>query len=76
MFEPEVRMPREKKFKRKGKGFSLGEIKKAKTTVQYKKQQRLPIDWLRSSVHSDNIELLKKHFSKSAPKDKKSKSKK
>jgi large subunit ribosomal protein L13e len=76
MFRPEVRKPREKKFTRKGRGFSLGEIKDAQITVQHMKLHRLPVDWLRSSVHSENVELLKKHFSVKASKAKKPKSKK
>lgn len=44
---------------RKGKGFSLSEIKQAGKSVQALRSMKIPIDFLRKSVHRDNIEILK-----------------
>ena len=44
---------------RKGKGFSLSEIKQSGKSVQELKSMKIPIDFLRKSVHKENIEILK-----------------
>ncbi|MEJ2294387.1 MAG: ribosomal protein L13e [Candidatus Lokiarchaeota archaeon] len=54
-----VRSPsRGMKF-RKGRGFSLSEIKQAGKSVQELKNMKISIDFLRKSVHKENIEILK-----------------
>ncbi len=44
---------------RKGRGFSLSEIKKSGKSVQELKDMNVPIDYSRKSTHEVNIEALK-----------------
>jgi large subunit ribosomal protein L13e len=44
---------------RKGRGFSLSEIKQAGKSVQELRSMRIPIDNMRKSAHKENIEILK-----------------
>ncbi|MFX1496246.1 MAG: ribosomal protein L13e [Promethearchaeota archaeon] len=45
---------------RKGKGFSLTEIKEAGKTIQLLKSLNIQIDYFRKSTHRENIEILEK----------------
>ncbi|MFW9773979.1 MAG: ribosomal protein L13e, partial [Candidatus Thorarchaeota archaeon] len=45
---------------RKGKGFSLAEIREAGKTVQLLKKLNIPIDYIRQSTHKENVEKLEK----------------
>lgn len=45
---------------RKGKGFSLTEIKEAGKTIQLLKILNIQIDYFRKSAHRENIEILEK----------------
>ena len=58
--EPTVKSPSREAQLRKGRGFSLGEIKAAGKTVQNIKQLGIRIDPYRKSVLESNIEQLKK----------------
>jgi large subunit ribosomal protein L13e len=46
--------------KRKGKGFSLEELKLAGISVKEAKKLKIYIDKRRKSVHEENVEFLKK----------------
>ncbi len=48
---------------RKGRGFSLGELKEAGLTVEKARAMGLYVDKRRKSVHKENVELLKKLLS-------------
>lgn len=58
--EPIVKSPSREAQLRKGRGFSLGEIKAAGKTVQNIKQLGIRIDPYRKSVLESNVEQLKK----------------
>jgi len=58
--EPTVKSPSREAQLRKGRGFSLGEIKAAGKTVQNIKQLGIRIDPYRKSVLESNVEQLKK----------------
>lgn len=58
--EPIVKSPSRKTHLRKGRGFSLGEIKAAGKNVQMIKKLRVRIDFFRKSVLESNVEQLKK----------------
>ena len=58
--EPTVKSPSREAQLRKGRGFSLGEIKAAGKTVQNIKQLGIRIDPYRKSVLDSNVEQLKK----------------
>jgi ribosomal protein L13E len=44
---------------RKGRGFSLGEIKEAGKTVVFLKELDVIIDYFRKTIYSQNVEMLK-----------------
>jgi len=46
--------------KRKGRGFSLAELKEAGISLQEAKKLRIYVDKRRKSVHEENVEYLKK----------------
>lgn len=48
---------------RKGRGFSLGELKEAGLSLEKAKAMNIPVDKRRKSVHKENVELLKKFLS-------------
>ena len=48
-----------KNKKRKGKGFSLKELKEANLDIKKAKAFKIPIDKRRKSAHKENIEFLK-----------------
>jgi large subunit ribosomal protein L13e len=56
---PTVKSPSREAQLRKGRGFSLGEIKAAGKTIQMIRTLGIKIDFLRKSVLQSNIELLK-----------------
>ncbi|MHA1237872.1 MAG: ribosomal protein L13e [Candidatus Odinarchaeia archaeon] len=56
---PEVYHPKNKLKKRKGRGFSLSELKEAGLTVDIAKRLGIPIDRRRRTLHPENVELLK-----------------
>ena len=56
---PVVRSPGHKRL-RKGRGFSLGELKRVGLTFKEALKLGLQIDKRRRSVHEENIEILKK----------------
>jgi large subunit ribosomal protein L13e len=47
---------------RKGKGFSLGELKEAKISPGKAKMLGVPIDTRRKTSYDDNIEILKEYI--------------
>ena len=49
-----------RKVKRKGRGFSLEEIKKAGLTVALARELKVPVDTRRKSVYDFNVAELKK----------------
>ena len=59
MSEPVVRSPGLRKL-RKGKGFSVGELRSAGLTPKEAEDLGLRVDWRRRTVHSWNVELLQK----------------
>ncbi len=54
-----IKSPSAKHHLRKGKGFSLGEIKNSGYKISLVKSMGIPIDNFRKSVHESNVELLK-----------------
>lgn len=48
---------------RKGRGFSLGELKEAGLTVEKARAMGLYVDKRRKSIHKENVELLKRLLS-------------
>ncbi len=44
---------------RKGRGFSLNELKDAKIVIQEARDMDLPVDMRRKSNHPDNVKSLK-----------------
>ncbi|MHA1293339.1 MAG: ribosomal protein L13e [Promethearchaeota archaeon] len=57
---PIVKSPSKKAHLRRGKGFSLKEIKIAGKNVKLLRDLKIPIDFFRKSVHNENIDKLKK----------------
>ncbi|MHA1678795.1 MAG: ribosomal protein L13e [Promethearchaeota archaeon] len=55
-----VKSPARDAHLRKGRGFSLAEIKEAGLNVRTLKKMNIKIDFFRKSCHQHNIELLKK----------------
>ncbi|OYT42477.1 MAG: 50S ribosomal protein L13e [Candidatus Aenigmarchaeota archaeon ex4484_224] len=62
--EPIVKSP--KGHLRKGKGFSLEEIKKAGISLQEAKKLGVPIDKRRKSIREENVKMLKEFLSNSS----------
>ncbi len=48
---------------RRGRGFSIGELKKAGLTVNEARKLGLRIDKRRKSIHEENVETLKRILS-------------
>jgi len=65
-----VKYPKNPLAIRAGKGFSRGEIKEARLTLDFIKKEKIPFDPRRKTVHKENIEALKtlKTKPKSKPK--------
>jgi large subunit ribosomal protein L13e len=59
MSEPVVRSPGLRKL-REGKGFSVGELRAAGLTLKEAEELGLRVDRRRRSVHSWNVELLRR----------------
>jgi len=59
MSEPSVRSPGLRKL-REGKGFSVGELRAAGLTLKEAEGLGLRVDRRRRSVHSWNVEVLRK----------------
>ncbi len=55
-------LPSERKSKREGRGFSLGEIKAVNLTPDKARKLGLRVDKRRKSVHQENIDALKKYL--------------
>ncbi|MFX1311489.1 MAG: ribosomal protein L13e [Promethearchaeota archaeon] len=55
-----VKSPSKDAHIRKGEGFSLNEIKQAGLTIKLLKELNIKIDYFRKSIHTKNIEQLKK----------------
>ena len=53
-----IKSPARNVHLRKGKGFSRGEINQAGKTVRELRRLNVPIDFLRKSVHKENVEAL------------------
>ncbi|MHA1266039.1 MAG: ribosomal protein L13e [Candidatus Helarchaeota archaeon] len=56
--QPIVKKPKKYLNQRKGKGFSLKEIKSAGIPLDDAKHLSLPIDFRRKSLHEDNVKIL------------------
>lgn len=61
---PEVVSPWYRHKPRRGKGFSLEELKAANISISQARASGLPVDGRRRSSRQENIKLLKKIFSK------------
>jgi len=61
-FLPIVKSPSWKHWLRKGKGFSIGEIKAAGINTDMAAKLGIPIDKRRKTVHEKNVENLKKYY--------------
>ncbi len=59
MSEPVVRSPGLRKL-REGRGFSVGELRASGLTVREAEELGLPVDRRRRSVHSWNVDLLRR----------------
>ncbi|MDH5448482.1 MAG: ribosomal protein L13e [Candidatus Bathyarchaeota archaeon] len=57
--------------KRKGRGFSREELKKAGISLKQALHVGLPVDVRRRTVHGENVKLIKRQLKKSNPKAKK-----
>ncbi|MFX1322713.1 MAG: ribosomal protein L13e [Promethearchaeota archaeon] len=57
---PTIKSPSREHHIRKGKGFSLTEIKEAGKTIQLLHKLNIPVDYFRKSTYKDNVEKLKK----------------
>lgn len=55
---PVVKSPKARKL-RKGKGFSIGELKQAGVTIELAKKLGIRIDRRRRSVKEENVKILK-----------------
>jgi len=61
-FIPIVKSPSWKHGTRKGKGFSIGEIKAAEIDISMAVKLGIPIDKRRKSVYEENVETLKNYY--------------
>ena len=60
--EATIYTPTKKTHPRKGKGFSLGEVKGAGLSIHEAKRLGVPIDKRRRTLHPQNVERLKEDF--------------
>jgi ribosomal protein L13E len=67
---PEVISPWYRHKPRRGKGFSLEELKASNVSIGQVRTSGLPVDERRRSSRQENIKLLKKIFSKKEDKKK------
>ena len=63
----DVYTPTKKPHLRKGRGFSIEEIKKSRLTLHEVKRLGIPIDIRRKTIHFQNIQQLKENFGKIIP---------
>jgi len=61
-FLPIVKSPSWKHVLRKGRGFSIGEIKAAGMDISAATKLGIPIDKRRRTIYEENIETLKKYY--------------
>ena len=61
-FLPIVKSPSWKHGLRKGKGFSIGEIKAAGINITVAAKLGIPVDKRRKTIHEKNVETLKKYY--------------
>lgn len=71
-----VHSPEQRAHVRRGRGFSLNELKEAGLTLHDAKMFEIPVDKRRKSSHLENVETLKKNYEKITPKPKPEKPKK
>lgn len=71
-----VHSPEQRAHVRKGRGFSLNELKEAGLTLHDAKMFKIPVDKRRRGSHLENVETLKKNYKKTTPKPKPEKPKK
>lgn len=65
---PQVGVKKQKGgFLRRGRGFSLGEIKEVNSNIGLMRMLGLPVDTRRKSIRSENVEQLKAWFEKVKP---------
>ncbi|MCS4541461.1 MAG: ribosomal protein L13e [Euryarchaeota archaeon] len=65
---PQVGVKKQKGgFLRRGRGFSLGEIKEVNSNIGLMRKLGLPVDTRRKSIRSENVEQLKAWFEKVKP---------
>lgn len=57
-----VYTPTKKPHSRKGKGFSLGEVREAGLSIHEAKRLGVPIDKRRRTLHPQNVERLKEDY--------------
>lgn len=57
--------------KRKGRGFSRGELKKAGISFKQALQMGLPVDTRRRTVYDENVKLIRQQLKKRVSKPKK-----
>lgn len=63
-FIPIVKSPSWKHGTRRGKGFSIGEIKAAEIDIGMAVKLGIPIDKRRKTVYAENVETLKNYYRK------------
>ena len=51
-----------REFERKGRGFSLEELKEAKLSYQEARKRGISVDRRRKTKHSDNVKALKSYL--------------
>jgi large subunit ribosomal protein L13e len=60
--KPDIYTPTRRPHLRKGRGFSLEEIRKAGLSLQDAKRRGVPIDNRRRTAHSQNVQMLKEKY--------------